>query len=68
MDATSIPPQPPRKPKKARKGIALELDLDTYKRLKHVAQLRKIPYQTMLKQFVAERVIEEEKRLKVDAL
>ena len=59
------PPQPKRKPKKARKGIPLELDLDTYKRLKHVARLRKIPYQTMLKQFVAERVGEEEKRLGV---
>ena len=63
MDAALIPPQPPRKPKKAKKGIPLELDLDMYKRLKHVAQLRKIPYQTMLKQFAAEGVDKEEKVL-----
>ncbi|GAA5533704.1 CopG family antitoxin [Deinococcus aluminii] len=41
----------------------LRLDEDMEKRLKHVAALKKVPYQTLLKQFVAERLYEEEKRL-----
>lgn len=35
------------------------------KRLKHVAALKRVPYQTLLKQFVGERLYEEEKRLGV---
>jgi predicted DNA binding CopG/RHH family protein len=42
--------------------IALRLDRFTLKRLKAVAALRGTPYQTLLKQFVVERLYEEEKR------
>ena len=63
MDDVPAPPQPPRKSK--REGIPLVVDLDKHKRLKHVAKLKKIPYQTLLKQFVSERLYEEEKRLSI---
>ncbi|WP_164473366.1 hypothetical protein [Deinococcus psychrotolerans] len=43
----------------------LRLDTDTETRLKHVARLKQMPYQTLLKQFVSERLYEEEKRLGV---
>jgi hypothetical protein len=42
--------------------IALRLDRFTLKRLKALAALRQIRYQTLLKQFVVERIYEEEKR------
>jgi hypothetical protein len=43
-------------------AIALRLDRFTLKRLKALAALRGMRYQTLLKQFVVERLYEEEKR------
>jgi hypothetical protein len=43
-------------------AIALRLDRFTLKRLKALAALRGMGYQTLLKQFVVERLYEEEKR------
>ncbi|EYB69398.1 hypothetical protein DEIPH_ctg008orf0131 [Deinococcus phoenicis] len=57
-------PKQPRQPK-ATFVTTLRLDEDMEKRLKHVAALKKVPYQTLLKQFVGERLYEEEKRLGV---
>lgn len=42
--------------------IAIRLDRFTLKRLKALAALRNTGYQTLLKQFVVERLYEEEKR------
>ncbi|OLV16845.1 hypothetical protein [Deinococcus marmoris] len=61
-------PRPsPRQPRQPRATFvtSLRLDTDTEQRLKHVAEIKKIPYQTLLKQFVGERLYEEEKRLGV---
>lgn len=44
------------------KPIALRLDRFTLERLKALAALRSTGYQTLLKEFVVERVYEEEKR------
>ena len=52
----------PRQPK-ATHVTTLRLDEDMEQRLKRVAALKKVPYQTLLKQFVGERLYEEEKRL-----
>lgn len=57
-------PRQPRQPK-ATFMTTLRLDTDTETRLKHVAKLKQMPYQTLLKQFVSERLYEEEKRLGV---
>ena len=40
----------------------LRLDEDIERRLRHVAELKRLPYQTLLKQLVSERLYEEEKR------
>lgn len=42
--------------------IALRLDRFTLERLKALATLRNTGYQTLLKEFVVERLYEEEKR------
>lgn len=57
-------PRQPRQPK-ASFVTTLRLDADVETRLKHVAALKQMPYQTLLKQFVSERLYEEEKRLGV---
>ena len=57
-------PRQPRQPK-ATHVTTLRLDGDMQARLKRVAALKKVPYQTLLKQFVGERLYEEEKRLGV---
>lgn len=61
------PRQKPRQPRqpKATHVTTLRLDEDMEQRLKRVAALKKVPYQTLLKQFVGERLYEEEKRLGV---
>lgn len=61
------PRQKPRQPRlpKATHVTTLRLDEDMETRLKRVAALKKVPYQTLLKQFVGERLYEEEKRLGV---
>ena len=43
--------------------ISLKLERDTKERLERVAKAKNIPYQTLLKSFVSERLYEEEKRL-----
>lgn len=42
--------------------VSLRFDVDTVKRLKALAARRNKGYQTMVKEFVAERLYEEEKR------
>lgn len=44
------------------KPIAIRLDQFTVRRLKTLATLRNIGYQTLLKEFVVERLYEEERR------
>ena len=57
-------PRQPRQPK-ATFVTTLRLDADVEARLRHVASLKQVPYQTLLKRFVDERLYEEEKRLGV---
>jgi hypothetical protein len=57
-------PRQPRQPK-ATVMTSLRLDADVEARLKHVAALKQVPYQTLLKRFIDERLYEEEKRLGV---
>ncbi|MDQ3458685.1 MAG: BrnA antitoxin family protein [Deinococcota bacterium] len=45
--------------------ISLKLERDTKGRLEAVAKAKGIPYQTLLKSFVTERLYEEEKRLNI---
>ena len=47
---------------KRTKPIAIRLDQFTVRRLKTLATLRNIGYQTLLKEFVVERLYEEERR------
>ncbi len=44
------------------KTITIRIDLDTIERLQKMAELKHKGYQTLLKQFVIERLYEEEKR------
>ena len=55
-DQTLRPPRPRTKP------IALRFDEDTIQRAKTLASRRGKGYQTLLKEFVSERLYEEEKR------
>jgi hypothetical protein len=61
------PRQSPRQPRqpKASHITTLRPDADVETRLKQVAALKQVLYQTLLKQFVSERLYEEEKRLGV---
>ncbi|WP_052948614.1 CopG family antitoxin [Mesobacillus campisalis] len=54
---------PPRK--QSTRPINLRIENDLLVRLQKIADIKQIPYQTLLKQFVAERVYEEEKREKI---
>ncbi|MDL2342659.1 CopG family antitoxin [Deinococcus sp. MIMF12] len=54
----------PTRPRKSR-PTSLRLGTDLERRLRHLAELKGVPYQTLLKEFVLERVYEEEKRMKV---
>lgn len=56
---------PPRKTSTSTKPINIRFEEDLLERLQHLAAIKSIPYQTLLKQFVTERVYEEEKREKV---
>ena len=56
VDQTLPPPRPRTKP------IALRFDEDTIRRAKTLASRRGKGYQTLLKEFVSERLYEEEKR------
>jgi hypothetical protein len=42
--------------------IAIRIDRFTMRRLRALAKLRGTPYQTLIKQFVVERLYDEEKR------
>lgn len=44
------------------KPINIRMETDLLKRLQSLAELKKVPYQTLLKQFVSERIYEEEIR------
>ncbi|WP_407540847.1 hypothetical protein Q0M94_05530 [Deinococcus radiomollis] len=61
------PKQSPRQPRqpKATFVTSLRLDADVEARLKHVAALKQMPYQTLLKRFIDERLYEEEKRFDI---
>ncbi|PNY81272.1 CopG family antitoxin [Deinococcus koreensis] len=60
-----------RLPKRSRhagrqsKSTSLRLSADLERRLRHLAEVKGTSYQTLLKEFVLERVYEEEKRLKI---
>ncbi|WP_293912397.1 CopG family antitoxin [Deinococcus sp.] len=53
----------PKRPRKSN-PVSLRLSVDLERRLRHLAELKGTTYQTLLKEFVLERVYEEEKRLK----
>lgn len=55
---------PPARPRKST-PTSLRLGTDLERRLRHLAELKDTSYQTLLKEFVLERVYEEEKRLGV---
>lgn len=55
---------PPTRPRKSH-PTSLRLGTDLERRLRHLAELKDTSYQTLLKEFVLERVYEEEKRLGV---
>ena len=55
-DGTLPPPRPRTRP------VAVRFDDDVIERLRHVARIKGKGYQTLLKEFVAERLYEEEKR------
>ena len=58
---------PPKRPRPAKKSnpTSLRLSADLERRLRHLAALKGTSYQTLMKEFVLERVYEEEKRLGV---
>jgi hypothetical protein len=43
-------------------GVSLEIDADTAERLRSLARRRKVSYLALIRQFIAERLYEEEKR------
>ena len=55
-------PAPPTRERKRSTSTSLRLDEDTLKRLRHLARKKGKGYQTLLKEFVVERLYEEEKR------
>ncbi|EJY57254.1 hypothetical protein URH17368_0044 [Alicyclobacillus hesperidum URH17-3-68] len=58
LDESEMPPK-----RADTKTITIRIDIDTIERLQKVAERRHKGYQTLLKQFVIERLYEEEKRL-----
>lgn len=57
-------PPPTARPVRSR-PTSIRLGRDLEERLRHLADLKGTSYQTLLKEFVLERIYEEEKRLKV---
>lgn len=55
------PPRPETKPR-PRNSSTVNVDNDLANRLKTLAKVKDVGYQTLLRQFLAERVYEEEKR------
>lgn len=61
-----LPPARPRPERPAKSNpTSLRLGVDLERRLRHLAELKGTTYQTLMKEFVLERVYEEEKRLKI---
>lgn len=57
---------PPTRPRPAKSNpTSLRLSADLEGRLRRLAELKGTTYQTLMKEFVLERVYEEEKRLKI---
>ena len=57
---------PPAQPRPAKSNpTSLRLGVDLERRLRILAERKNTTYQTLLKEFVLERVYEEEKRLKI---
>ncbi len=54
----------PTRPRKSN-PTSIRLGAELERRLRHLAELKGTSYQTLLKEFVLERVYEEEKRMKV---
>ncbi|MBS3966753.1 MAG: hypothetical protein KGZ60_05850 [Truepera sp.] len=54
--------EPPVRSPVASRSITLRLEVDTLNRLKRLASRRQMGYQTLLKNFVLERLYDEEKR------
>ncbi len=59
-DSVGDPLLPPPRPRTS--PLSIRFDADTVKRLKSLAHRRNKGYQTLVKEFVAERLYEEEKR------
>ncbi|HLU23327.1 MAG TPA: CopG family antitoxin [Bacillaceae bacterium] len=57
-------PPPRRTSTSTTKPISIRIETDLLKRLQDVASIKGVPFQTLLKQFITERVYEEEKREK----
>ena len=58
LDESEMPPR-----RTDAKTITIRMDVDTLDRLQELAEKKHKGYQTLLKQFVIERLYEEEKRL-----
>ena len=58
----AMPKPQPEEPNARTRPIGIRFDEDVIKRLKALALLKGKGYQTMLKEFVMERLYEEEKR------
>lgn len=58
LEESEMPPQ-----RTDAKTITIRMDVDTLERLQELAEKKRKGYQTLLKQFVIERLYEEEKKL-----
>ena len=56
------PPRPKTKPRPRKNPVSVRMENDLVNRLKALAAVKGVGYQTLLRQFVADRVYEEEKR------
>lgn len=56
---------PPRRSRESTRAISIKMEMDLLERIRDLAERKHIPYQTLIKQFLGERVYEEEKRLKI---
>ena len=56
------PPRPRTKPRPRKNPVSVRMENDLVNRLKALAAIKGVGYQTLLRQFVADRVYEEEKR------
>lgn len=63
-ETQALPAALPTRPRKSN-PTSIRLGTDLERRLRHLDALKGTWYQTLLKEFVLERVYEEEKRLKV---